>query len=158
MFAIAFWYSFASVLIALSCMYMFRFYMGSNIKYLCFPGGSPGNSWRWSVALFSKSWPYFRPKNVIFHDRFETSLASKIHTRFQTWLTDLHHHYLYKMAKEKFLKINCKFAYLILFLSFSFRIGTKNTFVHTRGSLKNHFRAFFLCLIFISRFRYSKIL
>ena len=34
-------------------------------------GGTPGNSWWGCAARFSKSWPYFRPKNVIFHTRFQ---------------------------------------------------------------------------------------
>ena len=29
-----------------------------------YPGGTPGNSWCGYTAWFSKSWPYFRPKNV----------------------------------------------------------------------------------------------
>ena len=36
------------------------------------PGGTAGNSWWWCAARFSKSWPYFRPKNFIFHTRFQT--------------------------------------------------------------------------------------
>ena len=36
------------------------------------------------AAWFSKSWPDFRPKNVIFHTRFQTR-PSKIRTCFQTW-------------------------------------------------------------------------
>ena len=31
-----------------------------------------------------KAWPDFRPKNVIFHTRFQTR-PSKIRTCFQTW-------------------------------------------------------------------------
>ena len=42
----------------------------------CFPkggvGGTCGNSWWGCAARFSKSWPDFRPKNVIFHTRFLT--------------------------------------------------------------------------------------
>ena len=39
-----------------------------------FPGGTPRNS-RWGYAArFSKSWSSFRPKNVIFHTRFQTCL------------------------------------------------------------------------------------
>ena len=33
---------------------------------------TPGNSWWGYAARFSKSWPYFRTKNVIFHTRFQT--------------------------------------------------------------------------------------
>ena len=35
-------------------------------------GGTPGNSWWGCAARLSKSWPYLRPKNVIFHARFQT--------------------------------------------------------------------------------------
>ena len=35
-------------------------------------GGSPGFSWWGCTARFSKSWPYFWPKSVIFHTRFQT--------------------------------------------------------------------------------------
>ena len=35
-------------------------------------GGTSGNSWWECAAQFSKSWPYFRRKNVIFHIRFQT--------------------------------------------------------------------------------------
>ena len=36
------------------------------------PEGTPGNSWWGCVARFSKSWPCCRPKNVIFHSRFQS--------------------------------------------------------------------------------------
>ena len=36
------------------------------------PGSTPGNSWWGCAARFSKSWPCFRPKNVIFHTHFQT--------------------------------------------------------------------------------------
>ena len=35
-------------------------------------GSTCGNSWWGCAALLSKSWPYFRPKNVIFHTRSQT--------------------------------------------------------------------------------------
>ena len=35
-------------------------------------GSTPGNSWWGCAARFSKSWPYFRPKNIIFHTYFQT--------------------------------------------------------------------------------------
>ena len=34
--------------------------------------GIPGNSWWGRAARFSKSWPHFRPKYVIFYTRFQT--------------------------------------------------------------------------------------
>ena len=51
-------------------------------------GGIPRNSWWWSTTWFPKSWPYFRPKNVISTPVF--SLGSKIHTLFQTYLSRNH--------------------------------------------------------------------
>ena len=35
-------------------------------------GSTSGNSWWGCAAWLSKSWPYFRPKNVIFHTRSQT--------------------------------------------------------------------------------------
>ena len=37
-------------------------------------GGTPGNSWWGCAAWFPKSWPYFRPRNVIFQTRFRPNL------------------------------------------------------------------------------------
>ena len=41
-------------------------------------GGTPGNSLWGCAARFSKSWPYFRPKNVIFHTRLQTRSLKSI--------------------------------------------------------------------------------
>ena len=41
-------------------------------------GGTRGNSWCGCAARFSKSWPDFRPKNVIFHTRFQTRTLKSI--------------------------------------------------------------------------------
>ena len=49
------------------------------------PGGIPGNSWWVCAARFSKSWPYFRPKNVIFHTRFQTRPLIKILQTFYSF-------------------------------------------------------------------------
>ena len=35
-------------------------------------GATPGNFWWWCAAQVSKFWPYFRPKNVVFHTHFQT--------------------------------------------------------------------------------------
>ena len=46
-----------------------------------------GYSWQFLVgraARFSKSWPYFRPKRVIFHTRFQTRPLKPIPV-FRTW-------------------------------------------------------------------------
>ena len=42
-------------------------------------GGTPRNSWWGCVARFFKSWPDFRPKNVILHTRSQTRPLKSIH-------------------------------------------------------------------------------
>ena len=44
-----------------------------------YPGGTPENSWWGCAARLSKSWPYFRPKHVIFHTRFQTRPPKSIY-------------------------------------------------------------------------------
>ena len=55
-------------------LYSKRWYDYDDMIYILLltPGG--GSSWEFLVgaAWFSKSWPYLRPKNVIFHTRFQT--------------------------------------------------------------------------------------
>ena len=56
---------------------MLRLKGNKEVRYLIVckwisPGGTPGNSWWGCAARFFKSWPDFRPKNVIFHTRFQT--------------------------------------------------------------------------------------
>ena len=56
-------------------------------------GGIPKRSWWGSTAGFPKSWPYFRPKNVIFHTRFLPGLKNS----YPFWdvpKQKLCHHYL----------------------------------------------------------------
>ena len=43
-----------------------------------FRGGTPGNSWWGCAARFSRLWPYFRPKNVIFKTLFQTGPLKSI--------------------------------------------------------------------------------
>ena len=43
-----------------------------NDYLFSYPGGTPGNSWWGCAARFSKSWPFFGPKNEIFRTRFQT--------------------------------------------------------------------------------------
>ena len=78
---------------------------------------TPGNSWWGCAAQFSKSWPYFRPKDVISHTRFQTRPLKSMPV-FRTGL---------------YAEIM-----LLLFLSYSFGIETMNTFIHSRSSFKNH--------------------
>ena len=101
------------------------------------PRGTTGNSWWRFAAAFFKSRPYLRPKNLIFHTRFQKT--SKIHTRFQTW--PLCRNYVIityiRAQTKKFFK---SISNLHIFLSDSCGIETMNTFIHSRSSLKNHTR------------------
>ena len=92
------------------------------------PGVTPGSFW-WGCAVCSPNpWPYFRPKNVIFH------------TRFQIW--PLGRDYVINMASIRTQK-NSSNAFRIrvfLFPSYSFGIETINTFIRSRSSLENYTR------------------
>ena len=90
--------------------------------------GTPGDSW-WGCAVgFLKSRPYFRPKNVIFH------------TRFQTWALGRNYAITCIRAQtKKILQTHFEFAYF----SLSFLLiwnGSDWFFIHSRSSLKNHTR------------------
>ena len=50
----------------------------SEEKRMFLQASTAGNSWWACAAQFSKSWPYFRPKNVICHTRFQTRLLKSI--------------------------------------------------------------------------------
>ena len=64
------------------------------------------NSWWGCAARFSKSWPYFRPKNVIFH------------TRFLTWPLSRNYVIITKLeSKQKILQIHFELAYFSFFLT-----------------------------------------
>ena len=84
---------------------------------ICCRGGTPGNSWWGCAAWFSKSRPYFRPKNVIFH------------TRFQTWPLRNYVIITYIRKATKTISKNPFRIFMFLFLSYSFGIETINTFV-----------------------------
>ena len=72
--------------------------------------GTPGDSW-WGCAVgFLKSRPYFRPKNVIFH------------TRFQTWALGRNYAITCIRAQtKKFFKLISN-SHIFLFLSYSFEM------------------------------------
>ena len=92
-------------------------------------GSTTGNSWWGCAAQFSKSWPYFRPKSVIFH------------TRFLTWPLGRNYVIISKLErKQKILQIHYELAYFSFFLSYSFAIETIKTFIHFRSSVKTHTR------------------
>ena len=93
--------------------------------YVFYVSGARGG---WGCAArFSKSWPYFRPKTVIFLTRFQTS---KIHTRFQTaWpLGRIYVIMAYISTNKKFLQMHFEFAYFY--------------FVHIRLELKRKIRSY----------------
>ena len=81
------------------------------------PGGPVRNSWWGCAARFSKSWPYFRPKNVIFH------------THSQTWPLRIVSSLL-RLEQQQNWNLHISLSF------FSFEIETKNTFVHSRSSLE----------------------
>ena len=92
------------------------------------PGGPLRNSWWGCAARFSKSWPYFRPKNVIFHTHFET-WPLKPTTHSHTWPLRIMSSLLWLEQQQNWnLHISLSF--------FPFEIETKNTFVHSRSSFE----------------------
>ena len=92
------------------------------------PGGPLRNSWWGCAARFSKSWPYFRPKNVTFHTRFQT-WPLKPTTHSQTWPSRIVSSLL-RLEQQQNWNLHISLSF------FSFEIETKNTFVHSRSSLE----------------------
>ena len=66
---------------------------------------TPRNSWWGCAARFSKSLPSFRPKNVIFHTRFQTCLWEIMSSLFRL-----------ERQQTRFLKILFEFAYFSFFV------------------------------------------
>ena len=92
----------------------------TNVK-LTNPGGgrgTPGNS-RWGcTAGFSKSWPYFRPKNVTFQTRFHTWPLKFLPCILRPGLKEIMSSLLrLEQQQKRFLKIHFEFAYFFFFLS-----------------------------------------
>ena len=56
-------------------------------------GGASGNSWWGCAARFFKSWPDFRPKNVILHTRFQTRTLKSQSFSDLTFRQKLCYHY-----------------------------------------------------------------
>ena len=88
--------------------YLYRVLMFPLFRFIL---SNPGVfSWKFLVGVcrpFSKSWPYFGPKNAIFH------------TRFQTWRLRNCHHYLDSNSNQKnlFKSIsNSRFSLSLLFI------------------------------------------
>ena len=100
-------------------------------------GGTPGNSWWGCAAQFSKSWPYFRPKDVISHTRFQTRPLKSMPV-FRTGLYAEIMLSLLRLQRKQKISSNPFQIRILLFLSYSFGIETMNTFIHSRSSFKNH--------------------
>ena len=102
----------------------------------------PGNSWNswWRCAArFSKSWPDFRPKNVIFHTRFQTRPLKSIPV-FRPGLLAETILSLLRLERKQKNSSNPFRILIFFFLSYSFGIETIKTFIQSRSSLKNHTR------------------
>ena len=98
----------------------------TNVK-LTNPGGrgTPGNSWWGCTAVFSKSWPYFRPKNVTFQTRFQTWPLKFLPCILRPGLKEIMSSLLrLEQQQKRFLKIHFELAYFFFFLSFSVEIET----------------------------------
>ena len=91
---------------------------------------------------FSKSWPYFRPKNDIFYTHFQTWPLKSIpilRPGFYKIMSSLSR----LEQQQKIFSQNPFRIRIFLFLSHSFGIETinlKNTFVHSHSSLEKHTR------------------
>ena len=105
----------------------------------CIRGGTPGNSWRGCAARFSKSWTYFRPKNVIFQTRFQTRPLKSIPVFRPGLLAEIMSSLLRLERKQKNSSNPFRFC-VFLFLSSSFEIEKINTFIRSRSSLENYTR------------------
>ena len=88
-----------------------------KLEYSCLPGGILLEILgRGYAAWFSKSWPYFRPKNVIFHTSFQTWKWSQNATLQFYIKQKLLHHCWDKAVTKRFVKIHFDFAYCTFFL------------------------------------------
>ena len=100
--------------------------------------GTPGNSWWKCAAQFSKSWPYFRTKNVIFHTRFQTRSLKSVPISDLAFRQKLCYHYVDYSANKK-NSSNPFQIRIFLFLFYSFGIETiTSSIIHSLSSLKNH--------------------
>ena len=100
-------------------------------------GGTPGNSWWGCAAQFSKSWPYFRPKNVFFCTHFQTRPLKSIPVfRPGLWAEIMS---LLRLERKPKKFSNVFQMRIFLFLSYWFGIEAINyTFIHSFCSLENH--------------------
>ena len=114
-------------------------------------GVTPGISWWWCAARFSKSWPSFRPKNVIFHTRFQTwplkslpvwsqnitlHVCTEINYVMSVIIAEI------KIATKRLLKIPRQnpFRFRIFHPLIHLELKRPNTLIHYRNSFVNHTR------------------
>ena len=93
-------------------------------------GGTPGNSWWGCTARFFKSWPDFRPRNVIFHTRFQTRPLKPIHV-FRPGLKAEIMLSLLRLERKQKNYSNVFRIRIFLLLSYSFGIETLNAFIYS---------------------------
>ena len=93
-------------------------------------GGTPGNSWR------GCAWPYFRPKNVIFHTCFQTRPLKSIPV-FRPCLWAEIMSSLLRLERKQKISSNAFRIHIFLFSrSYSFGIEKTSMFLHSRSFLE----------------------
>ena len=93
-------------------------------------GGTPRDSWSGCAARFFKSWPDLRPKNVIFHTRFQTRPLKSILFFIPGLWAQIMLSLLRLERKQKDYSNPFRIR-IFLFLSYSFGIEAINTFIHS---------------------------
>ena len=105
-------------------------------------GGGEGYSWEFLVGVFRpvpQIQTLFQTKKCHFTNPFSYQ-TSKIHTRFQIWPLGMNYVIIIRLECKQNNSSNPFLIRIFLFLSFSFAIETRNTFVNSCSSLENHTR------------------
>ena len=105
-------------------------------------GGGEGYSWEFLVGVFRpvpQIQTLFQTKKCHFTNPFSYQ-TSKIHSRFQIWPLGMNYVIIIRLECKQNNSSNPFLIRIFLFLSFSFAIETRNTFVHSCSSLENHTR------------------
>ena len=106
------------------------------------PGGGEGYSSEFWVGVFRpvpQIQTLFQTKKCHFTNPFSYQ-TSKIHTRFHIWPLGMNYVIIIRLECKQNNSSNPFLIRIFLFLSFSFAIETRNTFVHSCSSLENHTR------------------
>ena len=105
-------------------------------------GGGEGYYWEFLVGVFRpvpQIQTLFQTKKCHFTNPFSYQ-TSKIHTRFQIWPLGMNYVIIIRLECKQNNSSNPFLIRIFLFLSFSFAIETRNTFVHSCSSLENYTR------------------